>query len=115
MAGGDPLSAVVCGGGCSGSDGEGFGRRRLSRETQRRNWAYDISMPSRLAACQTSLSFMPAAKPASISAQAQVTWPTLVAGWVEGRERKWIKSDLVFLRRVFGVVSIDVTCICSLT
>jgi len=80
VAGGDPFSALVCCGGCSGSDEEGFGRRRLNRETQRRNWAYDISIPSRLAASQTSFSFMPAVNPASISAQAQVTWPILVAG-----------------------------------
>jgi len=54
---------------------------------------------------------MPAAKPASISAQAQVTCPILVAGWVEGRECKWTRSDLDFLRRGFGVESIDFACI----
>jgi hypothetical protein len=58
---------------------------------------------------------MPAARLDSISAQTQVTCPILVAGWLKGRERKWTKSDLVFLRRVFGEVSIDVACICSLT
>jgi hypothetical protein len=58
-------------------------------------------------AAQTSLSFIPAARPASISAQAQVTCPILVAGWVDGRERKWTKSDLDFLRRDLGVESID--------
>jgi hypothetical protein len=54
---------------------------------------------------------MPAARPASISAQAQVTCPILVAGWVEGSERKWTRSDLDFLRRGCGVDSIDFACI----
>ena len=40
----------------------------------------DISSPSSFAASQTSLSFIPAARPASISSQAQVTCPILVAG-----------------------------------
>jgi hypothetical protein len=35
----------------------------------------------------------------------------LVAGWVEGRECKWTRSDLDFLRRGFGVESIDFACI----
>src|SRR5580692_12237132 len=77
---GDPLSAFVCCGSCSGTVGGALCRLRLSRETQTRNWAYDISIPSRLAAAQTSLSFIPAANPASISAQAQMTCPILVAG-----------------------------------
>jgi hypothetical protein len=37
----------------------------------------------------------------------RATWPIFVAGWVEGRERKWTKPDLVFLRRAFGIASSD--------
>jgi hypothetical protein len=68
---------------------------------QTRNWPYDMSSPSRPAASQISLSFMPAARLASISAQAQVTCPILVAGWVKGRERKWTRDGQI---RVFCLV-----------
>jgi hypothetical protein len=106
---GAPFSGLIWGGGWPRCDAESFGRRRPCG-TQTRNWAYDISVASRLAA----LSFMPAAKRASISALAHATWPILVPGWVDGRERKLIKSDLLFLWRAFGVMSIDAACICSL-
>ncbi len=48
----------------------------------------DLSRPSSLAASQTSLSFVPLARAASISPQAAVTCPAFVAGRTETRERR---------------------------
>jgi hypothetical protein len=54
------------------------------------------------------LSFIPLVNPASISLQAAVTCPVLVAGWTERRERRWTMSEPAFLRRGVGFESIGI-------
>jgi hypothetical protein len=49
---------------------------------------------------------MALARTLSISPQAAVTFPELVPGRTERRERKWIRSELAFLRRGGGFESI---------